>query len=101
MSFGGITVGFPTPRRTVKIKAEKNSKLTFDRGFDAYDMFNIAAEEGAAINFSPPQQQVRSPHQPSIQRIEPHCESVTYLTVSTIGWLLFKPTKLNLSSLIT
>ena len=100
VSFAGVTVEFPQSRRTMNIKAEKNAKLTFDRELDAYDTFNIAAEEGAEINFSPPQQQVRAHTPQIIQRIEPHCESVAYLSVSTIGWLLFKPTKLHLSSLI-
>ncbi len=85
VSFAGVTVEFPQSRRTMNIQAEKNAKVTFDREFDAYHTFNIAAEEGAEINFSPPQQQVRAHTPQFIERIEPHCESVAYLSVSTIG----------------
>lgn len=97
VSIGGISVEFPKPTRTININAKKNAKLRIDRDLEPFEDLNILAEEGAEVLIYPPKS-VQHGSKDIIERIEPHCDAVTYLSVSTNHWLLFKPTKFNLST---
>jgi hypothetical protein len=97
IQFSGITLEFPQAKRDITINAAKNSMLKFDRELEPYENVTINADEGANVTIAP-QSVVRSATKEAIQRVEPHCDSVMYVSLSTKSWLLFKPTILQLNS---
>jgi len=96
ISFAGVKLEFPQAHRRMLISAEKNAQLHFDRELEPYEEVQIHAEEGANVTFGPKTAVSRSVSE-HIQRVEPHCDSVMYISLSTKNWLLFKPTVLQLS----
>jgi hypothetical protein len=102
VSFAGFSADFSTPRKSIRIHAEKNASVDVKCESSLYDEISIIADEEADVKIIPdagitdPETQ-RDP----MQRIAPHCEAVRYFYVLTKGWLLFKPTRINLSTQIT
>jgi hypothetical protein len=93
----GIKLEFPQTQRDITINAEKNSELRFDRELEPYENVTINAAEGAQVMIGPKTAVLQGVRE-AIQRVEPHCDSVMYISLSTKNWLLFKPTVLQLSS---
>jgi hypothetical protein len=99
LSFAGVRLEFPQAQRRIAIRAEKNADLHFDRDLEPYDEIAINAEEGAKVTFG----SGTAPYvhgSEHTQRVEPHCDTVLYISLSTKNWLLFKPTVLQLNSLL-
>jgi hypothetical protein len=93
----GIKLEFPQTQRDITINADKNAELHFDRELEPYENVTINAAEGAQVMIGP-KTAVPQGVREAIQRVEPHCDSVMYISLSTKNWLLFKPTILQLSS---
>ncbi len=85
------------PGRKITINADPNSTLTVVRDFSPYDNVKINAAEGSNVTVAPPEDSTTIRGE-QIQRVEPHCDTVMYVTVSTRSWLFFEPTILNLNS---
>lgn len=97
VSFAGMSAEFTPVQPEMNISAQKGSKVTVDRDFSRFHRVNIVAEQGSDVELvSQPTAVKPTPK----QRIEPHCEIVAYFQVETNGWLLFKPTRMNLDTQI-
>lgn len=97
ISFGGISLEFPSERKSLNISAEPNSEVEFNADLHSYDSINVSAEQGSKINISPPE--TKQPKNQTMS-IQPHCEAVRYFEISTAGWLFFKPTRQTLNTQI-
>ncbi|MFN7204383.1 MAG: hypothetical protein ACK5U5_01730 [Burkholderiales bacterium] len=102
VSFGGLSVEFPRSRSVLNIDAKPNSETDIDTDLTKYEQVNISVDEGAKVRFLP-QKDIVNPEdkkEKKIITIEPHCEAVAYLEISTVGWLFFTPTRRSLNTLI-
>ena len=99
VSFGGLSVEFPKSRSVLNINAKSDSETDIDTDLTKYEQVNISVDKGAKVRFLPQKDVVNSEERKTIT-IEPHCETLAYLEISTVGWLFFTPTRRSLNTLI-
>jgi hypothetical protein len=81
ISVAGVRLEFPQAHRRMLINAEKNAQLHFDRELEPYEEVRINADEGAHVTFGPKTAATGNVSDEHIQRVEPHCDSVMYISV--------------------
>jgi hypothetical protein len=99
VNVGGFSVEFPRSRSVLNINAKSNSETDIDTDLSNYEEVNILVDEGAKVKFLP-QINLANSEDKKIITIEPHCETVAYFEISTVGWLFFTPTRRSLNTLI-
>jgi len=85
--------------RTINITAMKDSEITIDQELGHFDTLNITSEEGSKLNIKENKitEKTKQNNSDTITVISPHCEVVHYFPFKTSGWLLFKPTRININ----
>jgi len=103
VSIAGVSASFGEPERQLHIKAEKGSSVAFEEASDSYKRIYVEADENARVTVGAKPVTASSPgdRDPLLITIGPNCESVAYLNIETNGWLLFKPSRLTLSTQIS
>src|SRR5260221_1833892 len=81
---------------SIEIAAAENSKVTIDQPLPRFSRLNISSKPGSEITIAGQPAESLSDRSDPVQ-IGPHCEVVQHFPFETRGWLLFKPTKVNIS----
>jgi hypothetical protein len=96
-----ITFGQPaeSASKRIALEALENSTITFGQPLPPFNRLDIRALPGSNISIGGKNitADKNITDQIELVRIAPHCEVVQYFPFKTSNWLLFKPTKLNIS----
>jgi hypothetical protein len=93
ISFAGIKAELGTPQRTLEINVDKDSTVDIGSAIERFDTVSMNLGDGSKVIAG----EATSEGKTSVV-LQPHCETNAFLTLSTRGWLFFKPTRLRLKS---
>jgi hypothetical protein len=95
IEFGDVSGG--RKEKSINIRAENGSSITFDREIPHFGVLNIVSEPNSTVRIAGVPQEDGKRKQDREITIAPHCEVVEYFPFKTASWLLFKPTRIPIN----